>query len=150
VCLDRHHSSPLDFRIDIKWLVWEVAAEWEVTSKRIRNAWANSDDATRDGAYACVLAALETVTGMIAVRRAETRTGADYYIAKPGGGEEDLEDCIRLEISGLDAGSLSRIRQRLREKLDQAASGASNLPAIVGIVGFNAKIVMLRSVREDQ
>ena len=29
-------------------------------------------------------------------------TGADYYVAPPGNSPEDLEDCLRLEVSGVD------------------------------------------------
>jgi len=41
-------------------------------------AWANADDATRDGAYAIALGALEAGFGLLATSRAETLTGADY------------------------------------------------------------------------
>jgi hypothetical protein len=150
VCMDRHHISPVDFKIDDTGLEREATAEWEGTDERTRNAWANDTDATEAGAYACALAALEVARGMVAVRRAETKTGADYYVALPGGGEEDLEDCVRFEVSGLDAGLISRIRQRLQTKLDQTASGNSNLPAIAGIVGFKAKLILLRSLGDEQ
>jgi hypothetical protein len=150
VCLDRHHTSPVDFKIDDTGLERDATAEWEGTDELTRNAWANDTDATEAGAYACALAALELARGMVAVRRAETKTGADYYVALPGGGEEDLEDCIRFEVSGVDTGLISRLRQRLQAKLDQTAAGVSNLPAVAGIVGFKAKLILLKSLGDDQ
>jgi hypothetical protein len=72
------------------------------------------------------------------VRRAETLTGADWYIAHDGTEIEDLESCIRLEVSGINAGASSDIRRRLREKVAQAARGNSNLPAMAAVVGFKA------------
>ena len=80
---------------------------------------------------------------MVAVRRAETKTGADYYIALQGGPMQDLEDCLRLEVSGVDAGPESTVNRRLKDKLAQAAAGSSNLPAMAGVVGFKAKLIML-------
>jgi len=40
------------------------------------------------------------------------------------------------------------IQQRVRNKLDQVAAGASNLPAIAGVVGFYAKLVILQRLEE--
>ncbi len=58
-------------------------------------------------------------------------------------GSDDLEDCIRLEVSGINAGGSSDIKRRLREKLAQAARGASNLPAIAAVIGFKALEVII-------
>jgi hypothetical protein len=76
-----------------------IAADvnWGAPDARTQDAWSNTNDATRDGAYACVIAAAELTRSFFAVRRAETLTGADYYIAGTGAGVEDLEECIRLD-----------------------------------------------------
>jgi hypothetical protein len=117
---------------------------WDASDERCRNAWANEIDATEAGAYAIALAAVELADGFVAVRRAETGTGADYYIAPSDDPGEDLECCIRFEVSGTDRGAASEVAQRLRDKLSQAAAGASNLPAMAGVVGFRAQLVMLQ------
>ena len=67
---------------------------------RTLNAHANEIDATEAGAYGVSLAAVEAISGLVAVRRAETLTGADWYIAPQGTDADDLESCIRLEVSG--------------------------------------------------
>jgi len=149
VCLDRHHKSPADFEIDNAGTKTSAVAEWEETDKRIRSAWANEIDTTEAGACACTLAAVELSDGLVAVHRAETKTGADYYVAPAGGPPKDLEDCIRLEVSGVDRGNAATIARRLREKLDQAAAGASNLPAVAGVVGFKARIILLLPLAES-
>ena len=121
----------------------EVIVRWTPTDKRTRGAWANENDATRDGAYACVLAAVELLCGLTAIRRSETETGADYYIAEPNAAVDDLESYIRLEVSGVDRGNASRVASRLRQKLDQARSGKSDLPAMAGVVGYRARLIRL-------
>lgn len=146
VCLDRHHESPTDFEIGTDGSRTTAALEWRPPNARTRRAWANETDATEAGAYACVLAAVELANGLVAVHRAETLTGADYYVARPGGSPQDLEDCQRLEVSGVDRGLRSAVEKRLRAKLDQARAGRSNLPALAGVVGFQARLVVLADV----
>lgn len=95
------------------------------------------------------IAATELLRGMVAVHRAETRTGADYYIAPLGQELEDLENWFRLEVSGTNSDK-SEVKRRLRIKLDQAKQGKSNLPALAAIVGFKVQIILLQTVDETQ
>lgn len=148
VCLDRHHFSPTEFEITNSGQKAKAIVEWELTDGRTRRAWANEIDATEAGACACTLAAVELSNGLVAVHRAETKTGADYYVAASGTAPEDLEDCLRLEISGVDRAGATAVAQRLKEKLAQAAAGASNLPAIAGVVGFRARVILLSSLEQ--
>ena len=122
--------------------------EWPPTDTRIKASWKNEIDATEEGAYACILAAVELLEGLIAIGRAETKTGADFYVAPPGTEYGDLENCIRLEVSGTDLGNDSRLASLLREKLDQAKRGDSNLPAIAGVLGF--KVLQMRLARLEE
>ncbi len=149
VCLDRHHESPVGFKITNSERVTDAVAEWKKTDERTRGAWANEDDATRDGAYACALAAVELSDGLVAVYRAETKTGADYYIAPAGKTLGDLEDCLRFEVSGVDRGGQSVVKRRLKEKREQTVRGNSNLPAMAGVVGFQSCVIRLSRVEES-
>jgi hypothetical protein len=148
VCLDLHHVPPTEFvlRDDSGEIIATV--DWEPAGEQSRNAWANQTDATENGAYACALAAVELMKGLFAVRRAETLTGADFYVAPAGKRGEDLEECFRLEISGTrlsDAG----VKSRLRQKIKQAAKGQSNLPALAAVVGFKARLIVVQKVGEE-
>ena len=143
VCLDRYHRPPVDFEIRRSPDVAVVVVNWVMTNARTRNAWANVDDATSLGAYCCVLAALEAMDGLVAVRCAETGTGADYYVSLPGASVLDLEESFRLEVSGVDHGDASAVHRRLRIKLDQLSLGNSSLPAIAGVVGYLARLIVL-------
>ena len=78
VCLDRRHESPQEFEIESLGMVSWALTSWDLADERVKSAWANEIDATEAGAYACVIAAVELTRGFFAVRRAETRTGADY------------------------------------------------------------------------
>ena len=143
VCLDRHHEPPSDFSLHKGDRRLAAIAQWGLTDERTRRAWSNETDATEDGAYALALAAVDLMDDMVAVYRAETRTGADYYISPKNTTSDHLEDCLRFEVSGVDRGSEGVVKQRLREKLKQAAKGNSNLPAVAGVVGFKTQVIML-------
>jgi hypothetical protein len=148
VCLDRHHVGPTQFTLREGPAELLAQVEWEPTDERCRAAWANEIDTTEAGAYACTLAATELMRGLVAVRRAETATGADYYIGPAGRISEDLEDCFRLEISGTDRGSVGAVSSRLREKVRQALTGNSNLPALAAVIGFQAQLILIQEVVE--
>jgi len=126
---------------------------WRPPNERQKASWRNKDDATRDGAYCIVLATVEAELGLVAIGRAEGGTGADYYVGPPNSGvspvdgELDLEAALRLKVSGIDSCDTEAfVAQRLSRKVDQARRGASNLPAIAGVVGFSVARIMLRHV----
>jgi len=153
VCLDRHHAPPADVNVvsgsnDERTYV----LSWAVATPRHRHALANPDDATRDGAYCLALAGAEAQLRWAACARTGRRTGADYYL-KPAGqscvvdGDLDLEGAYRLEISGIDrCSSAAELESRVRQKVEQARRGASDLPALAGVVAFNLLRIVFRAV----
>jgi hypothetical protein len=146
VCLSRHHASPLEITLSDNGEESHAALAWQAPDSRILDAWANTTDATEAGAYGCVIAGVEYLRDLFAVRRAETGTGADYYIGPNASGEDDLEACMRLEVSGVGDGDEKDVNKRLLEKVRQASRGKGNLPALAGVVGFSAKLLMVKDV----
>src|SRR4029453_10462573 len=136
VCFARHHKTPVTLSLNHKDENSSRILHFVMPDDRVRNAYANAIDTTETGAYAASLVVIEAVMGLVGVRRAETLTGADWYIAPEGVEIMDLENCIRLEVSGTSAPNTSEINRRLRDKIAQAARGESNLPAIASVVGF--------------
>jgi hypothetical protein len=149
VCLHRHHEPPAEYDVWDRDQRQGLQLEWDAPDERCLAAWANEIDTTEAGAVGIVLTALETCIGLVAVRRAETLTGSDYYIAPAGMGRTDLEQCSRLEISGVDRGSASNVYRRVAEKIEQAIRGESNLPALVGVVGFKVRLIVFEPVEDE-
>lgn len=148
VCLDKHHTSPVEFRLKDDSHESGTLLKWDMTDERTKNAWANIEDATRDGAYAVALASTELSRKLVAVSRAETKTGADYYVAPIESESDDMEDWLRLEVSGTNLDEY-QVQRRLTEKVTQAKSGNSNLPALAAVVGFKVCLISLKSVDES-
>lgn len=146
VCLSRHHDSPVEIDIANGKATSTQVVEFQKPDRRTENAWANEIDTTESGAYGVCLAAVEVAEKLVAVRRAETLTGADWYVAPIGAEPEDLENCFRLEVSGVDGGGKSIVDARLRQKVEQTKRGASNIPAIATVVGFKERIVSIKKV----
>lgn len=149
VCLSGHHVSPVDVELSDNGETSTAELAWTAPDARVMDAWANRTDATEAGAYGCVIAAVEHLRQLFAVRRAETGTGADYYVGPAGSGAGDLEDCLRLEVSGVRDGDYSEVARRLTQKVYQAREGKSSLPAIAGVMGFSAKLLLVKDVPED-
>jgi hypothetical protein len=148
VCLSRHHTPPIQITLSDNGTDSPAEVTWLTPAIRIRDAWANATDTTEAGAYGCVIAGVEELRQLVAVRRAETGTGADYYLGPPGAGQTDLEDCVRLEVSGVDAGDRREVARRVLQKVQQAREGNSSLPALAGVIGFSATLIALQDVRE--
>lgn len=149
VCLHRHHQSPVEFEVHRNDDTAKRATEFEKPDATALNAWANAIDTTEAGAYCVCLAAVEAEEQLVAVKRAETLTGADWYVAPTGTTPDDLENCFRLEVSGLDSGNRTAIRSRLLAKVAQTRKGTSNLPAIASVVGFKEKHVAIQRVQDN-
>lgn len=146
VCFSRHHQSPITLSLRHDGVEDSRIVRYSEPDERMQRAHGNETDATEAGAYGVSLAAVEVVAGLVAVSRTQTLSGADWYIAPKGADIKDLEECIRLEVSGTSAGTSSDVNRRLREKLAQAERGASNLPAIAAVVGFKVLEVVISPV----
>lgn len=145
VCLSRYHESPILFELLDGSNENLIEIIWNSPNSQTRLAWANETDATEAGAYGCAIAALELSRDLYAVRRAETLTGADYYVAPVGCGIDDIQDCYRLEISGTQLAKIE-VEKRLRTKLQQVKQGKSNLPAIAAVVGFKVSLILIQTL----
>lgn len=152
MCFARHHAGgSVGVSVDADDGERRSSAAWDDPTAEARRAYANDDDATRDGAYCVALAATEEAIALKALRRAATRTGADWLLVPvdaPVDDDDSLDlerdDILRLEVSGIDQDTPTRLRSRMREKLEQARDGASLFPSMACVVGFASATVQLR------
>jgi hypothetical protein len=154
VCMERHRSSPRVWSVQMDQTLAEgYLVVWNPPTPAQLRSCANQDDATRDGAYGLALAAVDAHAGFVALRRAEGRSGVDFYLI-PDGAEIsdshdidiDRDDLVGLEVSGIDDDTDRVVRARVREKVEQVRAGKSSGPSIVGVVGFRTARVMFVTV----
>jgi hypothetical protein len=141
VCLGRHHQPPKPFSLTHNGVASSADTNWSSPSQQLQAQWANTIDATEAGAYCVALAAIELTSGLYAIFRAETQSGADYYLGPFGAEPDDLENLIRLEVSGIDTATPALVLARLNKKIEQLKNGASNTPGIASVVGFSQLVV---------
>jgi hypothetical protein len=146
VCLTRHHRPPTQFTINDEADTLDAVVNWRLPDEVCLAAYANEIDATEWGAYAFALASMELTRGLVAIRRAETKTGVDYYVFHYGMFPDDLESCFRLEISGTDRGTEQDLMARLKSKIVQASRPGSNLPALAAVVGFKIQRIAIKEI----
>jgi hypothetical protein len=152
VCFDRFHEPPVSVAVSQHREATRLYAfDWIPPNSRQLSAWANDDDATRDGAYGIVLALAETRLGLVAVARAPTGTGPDYLLGPPGSevdsvdGELNFEKSIRLEVSGISrCDSEAMLSYRVSEKVRQDQRADPDSPALAGVAAFNLRRVAFR------
>jgi hypothetical protein len=143
VCLHRHHAPPSVFAVWTSNEITQLRVQWRIPPERVRRAWLNDIDTTEAGAYAVALAAVEAAMGLVTISRARSMSGADYYVAIPSGGDL-LEECQKLEVSGIDHGGVTEMRRRLREKIAQVTAYGAPAGAIACVVGFKLLSVLIR------
>lgn len=152
VCLSRHHESPI--RISVSADATNdshYVLRWSRVTDRQMVAWANTDDATRDGAYSVVIGAVECHLGLVALARAKTKTGSDYMLGPSGSdvrgedGELDLETAIRLEVSGIDRCRYeSELWYRVQKKTTQTQKPRLESRGMAGVLAFNLARVVFK------
>lgn len=142
VRLAAHHAPPVAFEATSKGETVQYQLAWEPVDDMLRRSYNNVEDATRDGAYVLAFAAVEDLEGLVSIGRAETKTGADYYVAPAGTAAEDFEAALRLEVSGTD-GTPAVVRARLRQKQKQTRDGTGTEPAIAAVVGFKSRMILV-------
>ena len=146
LCLERTHMPPVIISLESDEGVSSCGLEWKSPTPSARASWNNLDDAVRDGAYSLALAAVESEYGFVSLMRAETKTGADYYVGPPG---TDVEQAYRLEVSGTQL-KHAEVSRRLIAKLDQANRGNSDRPAYACVVGFHVLRIAIQELKRGK
>jgi hypothetical protein len=148
VCLSRHSESPREFGVSVDRDPKTHRVHWDCPDETAKASHANTDDATRDGAYAVSLVCVERRLGLVAVMQAPRCSGADWLLMPAGQvvkarGFIDLDapdTLVKLEVSGQDKRTLG---YRMKLKRDQVGQG------VAAVVGFEKALVRIERVNLD-
>ena len=143
VSLARHGTPPCELEARVNDGVDRLRLDWRLPEPKVLRAWANEIDTTEAAAYGVALGVIERQLGLVAVARARSLTGADYYVSPRGAGF-GLEAASKLEVSGIDSGAPREIRARLHAKLKQVVAYGTPARAFACVVAFRALLVLLR------
>ncbi len=117
--------------------------KWKAVSPRMKNSREDMAYTVESGAYCLAMLVVEKLTGLKVTRQSQKRTGFDYWLGDVG--DLGMQNCARLEVSGILKGNLARINSRLKEKIKQTKkSDTLDLPAYVVIVEFSQPLIKIK------
>ncbi|MFM2431562.1 MAG: hypothetical protein RLZZ511_2775 [Cyanobacteriota bacterium] len=138
VCLDSQgHRSGVEIVVEGDFSAcFRVGWSMAVT-EQVRRCWNDLPYATEQGAYGLAFLIVQELTGYAVIERSIKGTGFDYWLGEALPiSQLAFERKVRLEVSGILQGQESRIRARVKEKIEQTQQYGSRLPAYVVVIEF--------------
>lgn len=144
VCLeDRKHPSGV--RLPRTGLMrGDLHVEWQPVDEQNRRCYADMQEATERGACGVAILVVREATGMVVIERSKKGTGFDYWL-----GEKDYEGLpfngMRLEVSGILAGTKTQIDSRVKQKKSQMEPTDHLATGFVAVVEFGTPIACVEN-----
>lgn len=150
--MGRYHESPAELAVvPDPGSTSRMEVAWTGPSAQDRRAHGNTDDATEFAAYGLGLLTVDVHFSLLALRRAQSRSGGDYWLVPAGsevGADDardfDRTDLVLLEVSGIGRDTEASMRFRLTQKAEQVRRFEKKLPALALVVGFRGARVWVK------
>ncbi len=143
VMFERYHRSPEAGTIAQGGALRSASFGWGTADAKAQATHRNTDDATRDGAYAVAFAALRQLGPFVFVHRAERKSGADFVLVREG---TDGGPYIKLEVSGMGKGTSAAVASRLRDKAKQVMRPGTGETGLAVVIRFQQPHVAVEEV----
>jgi hypothetical protein len=137
VCLDAQaHRSGVEMLVEGDFSGC-FRVNWSAVTTQMQRCWNDMEYATEQGAYGLAFLIVGQLTGYTVIERSIKGTGFDYWLgARLPTGTLAFERKVRLEVSGILQGQESRIRARVKEKVQQTQQYEHPLPVYVVVIEF--------------
>ena len=144
VCLtDQGHTQGVELKVNGEFtavfkLYWQ-----EVTDQMLR-CWNDSEYTTEQAAYGIAILAIQELTDYTVIERSRRGTGFDYWLGeKSQKNELPFQNAVRLEVSGIRKDDGSRVKARVKLKVEQVGSTDDTLPAYIVVVEFSNPLALI-------
>lgn len=114
---------------------------WQEVTEQMLRCWNDSEYTTEQAAYGIAFLVIQELTDYTVIERSRRGTGFDYWLGKNN--ELPFQNAVRLEVSGIRKGDDSRIKARVKQKLEQVSPTDGTLPAYIVIVEFSNPLVFI-------
>jgi len=117
----------------------EIEVSYPVVTDKMLKSWTDDREAADDGASGIAILMMRDLTNLTVVERSVTGTGFDYWLGPEDKEDDELifQDKVRLEVSGINRGSMADVRRRVEQKLTQTGQSDDwGLDAYVVVVEF--------------
>ncbi|GAB4185780.1 MAG: hypothetical protein Fur006_24580 [Coleofasciculaceae cyanobacterium] len=144
VCLtDQGHAPGVELKVNgdftaVFKLYWQ-----EVTDQMLR-CWNDSEYTTEQAAYGIAFLVIQELTDYTIIQRSRKGTGFDYWLGKKSETNElPFQNAVRLEVSGIRKGDDSRVKARVKLKVEQVGPSDEALPAYIVVVEFSKPLAFI-------
>ena len=156
VTLSMHHGkSPVRFYlIENSVRVLDGLMAWRKPTAQMNRGHSNVHDRVEAGAECVSFAVMRALRGLVVKSRLETGTGADWILGTPESPDDDFEDDVVIEVSGIDVVHRANLMsERLNEKVRQIqrgqGSGGNLLDGVAVVVGFSEVSILVQDVANE-
>ncbi|MFQ6043580.1 MAG: hypothetical protein ACE5PV_22225 [Candidatus Poribacteria bacterium] len=135
---EKNHSNGVELKVNGTFTATYKVYWQEVTDQMLR-CWKDYEVTTEHAAYGVGFLLILDLTEYTIISRSRKGAGFDYWLGEEEGEEElPFQNKARLEVSGIRRGNHSRIKARVKEKLEQVKpSNSLGLPAYIVVVEFS-------------
>jgi hypothetical protein len=136
ICLsEQNHPSGSAFYIEGDFQS-AVQLRYPDITEQMRRCWNDEEYTTEQAAYGIAILLLQHLMGLTVIERSRRGTGFDYWLG-PAQANLPFQRMMRLEVSGIRAGSRRLINARVKLKQAQVKRFAHPLPASIVVVEFS-------------
>ena len=97
-----------------------------------------------EAAYGIAFLIIQELTDYTVIERSRRGTGFDYWLGKKTNNNDlPFQNAVRLEVSGIRKGDDSRIKARIKQKLEQVRPTDGKLPAYIVVVEFSNPLAFI-------
>ncbi|MEH2418761.1 hypothetical protein [Nostoc sp.] len=111
---------------------------WQPVTQQMLRCWNDKEFTTEQAAYGIAFMLIRQLTQFTVIERSRKGTGFDYWLgSEDEAGELPFQNKVRLEVSGIRKADDSRVRARIKQKIEQTNPSDGEFPAYIIIVEFS-------------
>ncbi|MFB2771688.1 hypothetical protein ACE1AT_20705 [Pelatocladus sp. BLCC-F211] len=144
VCLeDQSHSQGVELSINGDFKA-KFKLYWEPVTEQMLRCWNDQEFTTEQAAYGVAFLIIKQLTDLTVIERSRKGTGFDYWLGSENKDSElPFQNKVRLEVSGIRKGDDSRIRARVKQKIEQTKPSDGEYLAYIIVVEFSKPLSVI-------
>jgi hypothetical protein len=137
ICLEEQkHPQGVELQVEGEFTTG-FGLYWQEVTDQILRCWNDPEYTTEQAAYGIAFLLIQSLTDYTVIERSRKGTGFDYWLGSDTTDELPFQNRVRLEVSGIRQGDQSRIRARVKQKIDQTKPSDGSFPAYIIVVEFS-------------
>jgi hypothetical protein len=137
ICLEEQkHSQGVEIQVEGEFTT-KFQLHWQEITDQMLRCWNDPEYTTEQAAYGIAFLLIQSLTDYTVIERSRKGTGFDYWLGNNATNELPFQNRVRLEVSGIRQANQSRIRARVKQKIEQTSPSDGSFPAYIIVVEFS-------------